>query len=150
MRFSYAMIKGQSMFEVVMALFIMALIIVGVVFLSTNSIANSAFSRNKTIAGRYSQEAVEWLRGQRDSDPTLFVTNATGTWCLASLSFTSHAACGSGSVITGTVFKRQVVFTEDGSTADTIIKAEVTTSWTDSKGTHTAKSITEFTDIREK
>jgi Tfp pilus assembly protein PilV len=144
------MIKGQSMFEVVMALFIMALIIVGVVFLSTNSIANSAFSRNKTIAGRYSQEAVEWLRGQRDSDPTLFVTNATGTWCLASLGFTSHAACGSGSVITGTVFKRQVVFTEDGSTSDTIIKAEVTTSWTDSKGTHTAKSITEFTDIREK
>ncbi len=152
MRFSYAMIKGQSMFEVVMALFIMALIIVGVVFLSTNSIANSAFSRNKTIAGRYSQEAVEWLRGQRDSDPSLFITYATGTWCLTSLSFTTspHVACSSANFISGTIFRRQVVFTEDGSTSDTIIKAEVTTSWTDSKGTHTAKSITEFTDIREK
>lgn len=144
--------KGQSMFEVVLALFIIALIIVGVVFLSTSSIANSAFSRNKTIAGRYSQEAVEWLRGQRDSNATLFLTNATGTWCLIGLSFTTnpHNACNSASVITGTIFKRQVVFTEDGSTADTIIKAEVTTSWDDSKGTHQAKSVTEFTDIRQK
>jgi Tfp pilus assembly protein PilV len=144
------MIKGQSMFEVVLALFIMALIIVGVVFLSTSSIANSAFSRNKTIAGRYSQEAIEWLRGQRDSNPALFITNATGTWCLSNLSFTSHIACGSSTFVTGTIFKRQVIFTEDGSTTDTIIKAEVQTSWTDSKGIHTAKSITEFTDIREK
>lgn len=142
------MIKGQSMFEVVMALFIMALIIVGVVFLSTNSIANSAFSRNKTIAGRYSQEAIEWLRGQRDSDPTLFKTNAVGTWCLSSLSFSSHSACGSA--IGSTIFKRQVAFTEDTTTLKTIIKAEVTTSWDDSKGTHQAKSTTEFTDIREK
>jgi Tfp pilus assembly protein PilV len=144
------------MFEVVMALFIMALIIVGVVFLSTSSIANSAFSRNKTIAGRYSQEAVEWLRGQRDSDPTLFVTNATGTWCLTSLSFTTspHVACSSANFITGTIFKRQVVFSVSlaGCPANckNVITAEVTTSWDDSKGTHSAKSTTEFTDIREK
>lgn len=145
------MIKGQSMFEVVLAIFIISLIIVGVVFLSTSSIANSAFSKNKTIAGRYSQEVVEWLRGQRDSNPALFRVNAVGSYCFDSLvlSWSNTGLCSSGELINN-LFKREVVFTEDESTADTIIKAEVTTSWTDTKGTHRANSTTEFTDIREK
>ncbi len=151
MRFSYAMIKGQSMFEVVMALFIMALIIVGVVFLSTSSIANSAFSRNKTIAGRYSQEAVEWLRGQRDSDPTLFKTNAVGSYCFNSstISWSNTGLCSSAELISN-LYKREVTFTTSTVSGKNVIEASVVTSWNDSKGTHVAKSTTEFTDIREK
>lgn len=148
-------IKGQSMFEVVMALFIMALIIVAVVFLSTNSISNSAFSRNKTIAGRYSQEATEWLRGQRDSDSVLFKTNAVGSYCFNSLtlSWANTGLCLSNELI-NSLFKREVTFTtiQLGCPANckNVIEANVVTSWTDSKGTHQAKSVTQFTDIREK
>lgn len=138
--------SGQSMFEVIIALFIIAMIIVGVVSLTTISVSNSVFSRNKTLAGKYSQEAIEWLRSQREVNFSVFKTNATGTWCLSSLAFSSHSACGSS--ITGTIFKRQVTFTVV--TNPTIIKAEVTTSWDDSKGTHQAVSTTEFTDIRER
>lgn len=137
------------MFEVVLALFIIAMIIVGVVFLSTNSISNSLFSRNKTLASRYSQEAVEWLRSEREKDISLFVTRS-GTYCLDVLSWSKNRNCNATEIITSTILKRQVVITEDVSTTDTIIKAEVTTSWDDSKGTHQAKSITEFNDIREK
>ena len=39
--------KGQSMFEVVLALFIITLIIVAVVILSTTSISNSLFQEIK-------------------------------------------------------------------------------------------------------
>ena len=39
--------KGQSMFEVVIALFIIAMIIVGVVSLTTVSVSNSVFSKIK-------------------------------------------------------------------------------------------------------
>ncbi len=142
---------GQSMFEVVLALFIMAMIIVGVVFLSTNSIANSSFSKNKTIAGRYSQEAVEWLRGQRDSDSTLFKTNAVGSYCFDSsiLTWSNSGLCSSGELLNN-LFKREVTFTTTTITGKNLIEAKVVTSWNDSKGTHQSKSVTQFTDIREK
>ncbi|EKE05832.1 MAG: hypothetical protein ACD_19C00176G0054 [uncultured bacterium] len=134
---------GQSMFEVVIAIFIIAMIIVGVVSLTTISVSNSVFSRNKTLAGKYSQEAIEWLRSQREANFTTFKTNAVGTRCLNTLTFTAPPC-----QFINTIFKRQVTFTT--TTNPTIIKAEVITSWTDSKGTHQAVSTTEFTDIREK
>lgn len=146
--------SGQSMFEVIIALFIIAMIIVGVVSLTTISVSNSVFSRNKTLAGKYSQEAIEWLRSQREVNFSVFKTNATGTWCLSSLAFSSHSACGSS--IPGTIFKREVVFSTSqigvcpGVDCKNIINADVKTYWTDSKGTHQAVSTTEFTDIREK
>lgn len=135
--------KGQSMFEVVIALFIIAMIIVGVVSLSTVSLSNSVFSRNKTLAGKYSQEAIEWLRGQREANFTTFKTNAVGTRCLNTLAFTVPPC-----QFINTIFKRQVTFTT--TTNPTVIKVEVITSWTDSKGIHQAISTTEFTDIRER
>ena len=78
--------KGQSMFEVVIALFIIAMIIVGVVSLTTVSVSNSFF-KNKTLAGKYSQEAIEWLRSQTKADFTTFKTSASGTRCLKTLAF---------------------------------------------------------------
>ncbi len=135
--------KGQSMFEVVIALFIIAMIIVGVVSLTTVSVSNSVFSKNKTLAGKYSQEAIEWLRSQTKADFTTFKTSASGTRCLKTLAF-SLPPCQ----IPNTIFKRQVTFTTISN--PTIIKAEVVTSWDDSKGTHQSVSVTEFTDIREK
>lgn len=135
--------KGQSMFEVVIALFIIAMVIVGVVSLSTVSLANSLYSRNKTLAGKYSQEAIEWLRSQTKADFTTFKTNTVGVRCLNTLAFTSPPC-----QLINNLFKRQVTFTT--TTNPTIIKAEVTTSWDDSKGTHESTAVTEFTDIRER
>jgi len=78
------------MFEVVLALFIITMIIVAVVILSTASISNSLFSRNKTLANKYSQEAIEWLRSQRESNSATFITSAnTPIYCLNSLVFTN-------------------------------------------------------------
>jgi len=131
------------MFEVVIALFIISMIIVGIVSLSTISLSNSIFSRNKNLAGKYSQEAIEWLRSQKETDFGLFETNAVGTRCLNTLAFTSPPC-----QLINNIFKRQVTFTV--TLNPTIIKAEVVTSWNDSKGTHQAVSTTEFTDIREK
>lgn len=144
-------IKGQSMFEVVIALFIIAMIIVGVVSLSTTSLSNSIFSRNKTLAGRYSQEAIEWLRSQREENTALFLTNtATSLYCLQTLSWTNVGACSSAEVILGTIFTREVVFDLSVVSSKNIIEADVTTSWSDSRGYHEAKSITNFSDIRQK
>jgi len=45
--------KGQSLFEVVVALAISALIIITLVSVVGNSIKNATFSKNKTLAANY-------------------------------------------------------------------------------------------------
>ena len=148
--------KGQSMFEVVLALFIITMIIVAVVILSTNSISNSLFSRNKTIANRYSQEAIEWIRQEREADFAIFKTNATGSYCLqsplSSSTWANTGTCGSSEIVTtDSIFTREVTFTNVViSASQTSIEATVTTSWNDSRGLHEAISKTEFTDIRDR
>lgn len=137
--------SGQSLFEVLLALFIITLVIVAVVILSTVSISNSLFSKNKTLASKYTQEAVEWLRSEKEKDTSLFFTNSTGTYCLDQLSFNNSGACGQLEIIPNTVFSREMEFNNSGN----IINVVVTTSWSDSKGIHQVSSATDFTDRRK-
>ncbi len=145
--------KGQSMFEVVIAIFIIAMITVGIVSVSTNSLSNSIFSRNKTLAGKYSQEAIEWIRSEREKNPIGFITySATAVYCLdsATISLTNTGSCSAAEIIAGTLFKRELNFSTSDVSGKNIIEATVITSWNDSKGYHEAKSVTNFSDIREK
>jgi len=144
--------KGQSLFEVVIAIFIISMIIVGVVSVSTTSLSNAVFSRNKTLAGRYSQEAIEWVRGQREQDISTFIVNTTAnsSYCLQTLVWSNIGSCGSAEYIDATIFKRQVEFSTSLLSTKNIIEATVTTSWNDSRGYHEAKYTTNFGDIREK
>ena len=160
--------KGQSLFEVIFALSIAAVILTSVVSLATISIKNSDYSANKTMATKYAQEAIEWLRGQRDakwSDPTNngFLERAAannGTYCLDSLGWTNTGNCASDEFISvNDLYLRQVVLTcyqinaspppdfnavACGSTTDNI-QAEVSVSWTDGSGTHSVQSTARFT-----
>jgi|WetSurSiteA1Bulk_404760.scaffolds.fasta_scaffold00731_2 Tfp pilus assembly protein PilV len=145
--------KGQSLFEVVVAISVITLIIVAMIILTTTSIRNNSYSRNKTVASRYSQEAIEWLRGQRDASwPTFYgktstipryycfkVSPLTPTWPSAGL-------CGDSDYInSNTIFKRQLTLTRDPLNGDFII-ADVAVSWTDGQGEHKAESVTYFSD----
>ena len=138
--------SGQSLFEIILALAITTLIIVALVALTATSIRNTTFSKNKTLASRFSQEATEWLRGERDSNFAAFrahVEDSTeNTRCLNNLVWTINP-CGTVTM-DGTPFKREVVFRFSDS--DTVIKAEITVSWTDSGGLHEVKSSTNFSD----
>lgn len=148
--------KGQSLFEVIMALAIATLIIVALVALASSSIRNTTFSKNKTLATRYSQEATEWLRGQRDTDwATFYARAANPLYCLKSLSWTDAVigACGSGQEIANTPFKREVAFsrttvTVGGSPKD-VVEAEIKVYWTDAQGVHEVRAATDFTDWRQ-
>jgi Tfp pilus assembly protein PilV len=144
-------IRGQSLFEVVMALAIVTIIAVGIVSLSANSIRNANYSRDKTLATRYSEETIEWLREERDTDFTIFISRI-GTWCLPSLDWSSSSVgtCSSGEEITNTVFKREVTLLSSLISGKTVIEATVKVYWEDSRAVHEVKTITNFTDWREK
>ncbi|MEJ2347576.1 MAG: hypothetical protein P8Y17_00035 [Patescibacteria group bacterium] len=141
---------GQSLFEVVIALGLATLIIVAIVSLATNSIRNTSFSRDKTISTRYTQEATEWLRGQRDEDWDAFITNVTFcpappyTQCLDTLSWGDCGSCGSDELIENR-FTREVSFSDI--TADSV-SMEVKVSWSDSQGSHEVRNSTTLTDWR--
>jgi Tfp pilus assembly protein PilW len=144
--------KGQSLFEVVVAVGISALIIVAIVSLAVDSIQNSNFSKNKSLASNYTQQAIEWLRGQRDADVAGFfnkaLTAGSSEVCLNSLpvSIASLAIsdCYSGATIAGTPFMREVSFY----VSTHIVEADVMVSWQDSQGLHEVTDATSLADLR--
>lgn len=134
--------SGQSLFEVVVAIAISALIIVALVSVTSNSIQNSSFSKNKSLAATYAQQASEWLRGQRDSNTDTFVSFATrGTFCLpdsplTNNSWTLNRPCNSNDLISGTPFLREVSLSVDTQNGKDVVMADVKVSWQDSQGQH--------------
>lgn len=150
--------RGQSLFEVVLALGVMTAITIGIVSLTVISIRNASFSKNKTLAGRFAQEATEWLRSERDYNFNTFIGHVPGTssvtYCLPSLP-TNHiwpasGACSSSNYITGTILLRKVVLTKSTPSGKTIIEADVVVSWNDAQGYHEVRSATSFTDWRQR
>ena len=143
--------KGQSLFEVVAALAVVALIIVALVSLVAKAVSNANFSRNQTLASRYSQEATEWLRGERDKDFDQFRTQASSSpQCLNNLSWGNIGICSDGEEISDTPFKREVTFTVSMVSAKTVIETLVKVYWSDSQGAHEARSVTNFSDWRQR
>ena len=109
--------KGQSLFEVVVAVGVIALIMVGVVTLSTRSIRNSRFARDESLATKHAQELLEWLRNERDNSWSGLTSKIAapnwGLWCLPDLSWTSSVAgvCNDPGYwvnIPGTFYKREI------------------------------------------
>lgn len=150
--------KGQSLFELLIAIGISALIIVVLVSLVASALQNAAFARNQTLAGRYAQEATEWLRGQRDADTNTFKENVASqpyeiVRCFNTFNWTSIGPCGTGDTIDGQ-FIRQISFktvnAEVNGEIKDIIEADVTVSWTDSKGLHQITNATDFSDWRQR
>src|SRR5688572_26426225 len=149
--------KGQSLFEVVIALAISAIVIIALVSVVSSSIQNANFSRDKTLASNYVQETIEWLRSQRDNDITTFETNTQiPNWCFQTLSWNPAQIgfCSDDNQIANTRFFRDVIFTRSTvacKTIDcTIVEVEVDVHWFDSQGSHEVKGFTNFSDWRER
>lgn len=64
----YKIVRGQSLFEVVFAIAVLALVGIAIVSLATTSVSNNVFANNKTRANKYALETIEWLRNRRDNN----------------------------------------------------------------------------------
>lgn len=140
--------KGQSLFEVVVAVSISALIITAIVAVVSNSIQGSSYSRDKTLAANYIQQTMEWLKQERGTDADnleskiLAVTETTGlSYCLTTNSSWPDPTPSCHDVITDTKFTRILEF---NSYQNSIAHLRVTVSWQDSKGLHEVSSSTDL------
>jgi len=124
--------KGQSLFELIVAVGVAGFVLISLMSLAVRSVANSTYSKNKSLATRYTQEGMEWLRALRDADWDDFVSLASRPRvCLNSLSANPPSgSCGS-STISGTVFSREVDFVHNSGSASNpeTIEVTITTSW---------------------
>ena len=144
---------GVSMFEMIVAVFIVAIILTAIASLSTTSIRNNTFSVNKNRASSYAQEGVEWLRGLRDQS-FANLSSKSGifpdgqTWCINSLetSLDDQGTCNSGEYITGTNFVREVRIIQDEDGDSNSLDTNITVRWIDGQGEHTVNVYTTFTN----
>lgn len=138
--------SGQSLFEVVFAVGMVALILTAIVLLSTRSIKTADFSQNRAMAGKYAQEATEWFRLQRDLlGWDIFFAKADDT--PVSHSFGSLVFDTTDTLIPGTVFSRSYTLSEyTTDEGDLGLLLEVKIEWTDSEGPHTVINSTKFTN----
>lgn len=144
--------KGQSLFEVVLATGVSALIITGIVAMAANSIQNASYSKDKTLASNYVTETMEWLRKERDQNYEVFKAKAMFsrsmdiTYCLTSLDSwpASPGSCSVDKTIGTTKFSREITFPGCSPCPSNLIEASVTVSWKDAKGKHNVSSSTDL------
>ncbi|MBI3981046.1 prepilin-type N-terminal cleavage/methylation domain-containing protein [Candidatus Microgenomates bacterium] len=139
--------KGQSLIEVLIALGIGVLVIVALVQSLVTSIKNSQFAKNQNLATRYSQDAVENIRSERDKLgwTAMFTTYNNKTYCIGTGdSSTWTLKQPSCAVNVGVIFTREADFSDPDGASEKLL-VEVTTSWTDSSGTHSSKQNTFLT-----
>lgn len=137
--------KGQSLFELVVALGVAAVVVLGLMRITTTSINNIAFSRDQARATRYAEEASEWVREERDRDWDSFVTRANGiAWCLNDLSWSQQPGCTSP--ISGTAFSREATLT---SLSPSQIDVLISVYWNDNLGFHEVRLDSRLTNWRE-
>lgn len=138
-------LRGQTLFELIVALAVTVLIVTGIVRIVTLSVRNAIFAKNQAEATRYSQESLEWMREERDKDWDAFLQRSDTVWCLKNLSWEKGSPCASGDQIQGSIFTREATLT---STVAESIQVLVSVRWSDSIGSHEARTGTVFTRWR--
>jgi Tfp pilus assembly protein PilV len=140
--------KGQSLFEVVLALGVIALILVAIISLTLVSVRNTNFTKNKSLATRYSEDTEEWLRIQKTSNWSQLTTYAAvSKRCMPDLDWTTAriGSCDPVSTtdnIAGTIFDREISLSVNNQKTE--VTADVSVSWTDAQGFHKSSSSVVF------
>lgn len=140
---------GQSMFELLVAIFIIALTLTAVVGLVTTSISNTTFSKDKTLAAKYTQEAVEWFREQRDSNWGTFKGKSSlsgSNYCLNTLAWNAGNCSGTQYIAETNLLRQATLITSP--TDPNSVEVRIVTSWSDQSGRHESRITTYFTNWR--
>ncbi len=118
--------RGQSIIEVVIALSLIVLVVLGLVKVSVTSINNTAFARDQRAATKYAQEGLENARQCKEENEVAF-------W---------NGSCPELAAPSDIKFTREITYTqlEEGK-----MQVEVVVTWTDSKGQHESNLTTYLT-----
>lgn len=134
--------KGQTLIELVVVLAVVGMIVTGVVSIAAVSVRNARFSKDQATASRYTQEAMEWIRQERDTSWSDFYSRRDRTYCMPTLSWSQTSGCNSSQVISNTAFTRTSMLTPLDVNS---IQVDVNVSWEDARGSHQSRMSTVLT-----
>lgn len=135
--------RGQSVLEILIATAFVAVVLVGLLVLGTNSLKSTSYSRNLNQASDYANQGVDWLRNMRQTLgwnvlKDIFDEDTPGTsltYCLNTLpdseselrAFVS-ASCVPETYISATTFWREATIDLE-SIGQGVIAITITTFW---------------------
>jgi hypothetical protein len=118
--------------------------VIAALSLSNNSQKQNTYARDLAEATKYGNEAIDWLRTQRDElgwatlSSEVTRDQSSGIYCLNTIPATDFIDLESGnchdgeggSYITGTTFQREIII-DNSEASSGILKAKVIVSWRD-------------------
>lgn len=127
--------KGQSLIEAVVALGAAVLIISAIAVVVITAVNNADFSKYQNLATQYSQQGMEILKQQSQSDWQGFSVNyPSGTYCLNQSSTTLTNLFGTICPKNiNNFFVRQVVINQGSVGCNSNTKVSVSVYWADGK-----------------
>ncbi len=126
-------LKGFSLIEVMVFVTVLSLFFISAVSVTTFILRNMLVQEHKIIATRYAEEAIEWLKQEKEDDWSVFTSHDTGsgtTYCLNTLDFNTTSDCGTNYVLgPPNIFKRVLIITNSGSPVVDNVAVNLTVSW---------------------
>lgn len=129
--------RGQTLVEIVVIIGVVLLMVTGLIAGATASLKAANFSRAKSIAAKYAQEAIEVTRKLRDTNWDTFQTYGTAggkLWCLNKDNIWLDAAT-TGGVCQPNVADSYVSYTRSvnltWNDVTSIMKTDIEVSWMD-------------------
>lgn len=127
--------NGFSLIEVLVFVSILSLFFVAAMTVAVFSLRSMKTAQYKILATHLAEESVEWVKSQKDSSWTQFITYDTSgglgtTYCLASLDWSSKFSCPDYTLGTPAIFKREILITNSG-TPVSQVNTIITVSWSD-------------------
>lgn len=141
--------QGMTLLEVLIFTTMITLIFLTIASATTQSIKRTIYNQQKIIATHYAEEAQEWMRGEKESDWSVFSARADTTYCLnaaisvcdgAGSCWDNRTACGPTDYSLGGHFKRSSVLTTHGS----LIDVTTTVEWIEGSNTYSVPINTTF------
>lgn len=137
--------KGQTLVELVVVLAVVGMIVTGVVSIAAVSVRNARFSKDQASASRYAQEAMEWIRQERDTSWSGFYNRRDRTYCMPTLSWSQTSGCNSDQFISNTQFIRTATLAPLTPLDENSVQVDVSVSWSDARGSHQSRMSTVLT-----
>ncbi len=121
--------RGQSLFEVMVAIGLAAMILVAIVSVSTSSLSNSTATKDNAVANKYAQEGVEWARQRRDNSWNN-ITSPLLNGCLGKNTTSNLPEYGNCSRLDN-IYDRSIVVTFNDPPTNNEAKVVVAVNWTE-------------------
>lgn len=161
--------SGQSLIEVIIALGVLMVLVVGFTNIVLTSLQNATYARNQEIANQFARNAMEVVRVIRDQSTPIdgspdiswneiwsrsnYPIAATGNcYQISNENFPDYALsavnCGSAQqAISNTIFTREIRFLDSGGATREYITVRVTIQWYESEGPRTVELSTNIAKL---